>query len=244
MHDDAPRRRSQSPGSPDWKVASRELRRRLAIAIVFFVTLFASLVLLGAVAHDDWRALDETILLAAREVSGGPEHAPAWLSYLVRDLTALGGVTVLSLLVFAVMFYLLLRGHKRTATALFAISVSGWMLSHTLKFAVARSRPDLVPHGMTETTASFPSGHALVSMVVFVTLGSMLARVEADARVRRYLFLLPLMLSIVIGATRVLLGVHWPSDVLAGWIIGLVWVMAGMAVLDAAVRRRPPSGAR
>ncbi|HRK18786.1 MAG TPA: phosphatase PAP2 family protein [Hyphomicrobiaceae bacterium] len=227
----------------DWHLATDELQKRLTSAFLVLAILLAVMMAIGQARYGDWRAMDQSVFIAINTVTGGVAAAPAWFSYLARDLTSLGGVTVLSLLVTSIIGFLLLRGHRRTAVALLAITVSGWLMSHALKIAIARPRPDLVPHGMIETTASFPSGHSFVSMVVYVTLGAMLARVEADRRVRAYLFYLALAVSIVIGTTRIFLGVHWPSDVIGGWMLGLLWVIIGMRVFDAVVRRNPPPAA-
>lgn len=238
--------RVREPGASvrDWRRATDELQWRLASTFLALAVLLAVMMLAGQVLYGDWRAMDRSVFVAIHAITGGVEDAPAWFSYLARDLTSLGGITVLSLLVTSITVFLLLRGHKRTAIALLAITVSGWLMSHALKIAIARPRPDLVPHGMIETTASFPSGHSFVSMVVFVTLGGMLSRVEADRRVRAYLFYLALAISIVIGATRIFLGVHWPSDVIGGWMFGLLWIIIGMRVFDAVVRRNPPPAAK
>jgi undecaprenyl-diphosphatase len=97
------------------------------------------------------------------------------------------------------------------------------MLSTGLKMGFERPRPDLVPHATQVYTASFPSGHAMLSAVTYLTLGALLSRVQRRRRVKAFFLGLALTLTLLIGLSRVYLGVHWPSDVLAGWCIGAAW---------------------
>ncbi|HKH34153.1 MAG TPA: phosphatase PAP2 family protein, partial [Beijerinckiaceae bacterium] len=99
----------------------------------------------------------------------------------------------------------------------------GMLMSTLLKLGFARPRPDLVPHGARVYTASFPSGHAMLSAVTYLTLGALLARVQPRRRIKAFFLGLAILLTIVIGMSRVYLGVHWPSDVLAGWCGGAAW---------------------
>jgi undecaprenyl-diphosphatase len=115
---------------------------------------------------------------------------------------------------------------KRGAALLVAVSVGGGSaLGHLLKFGFDRPRPDLVPHGVLVHTASFPSSHAMMSAVVYLTLGALLARVQPRRRVKAYLLFLGILLTLIVGSSRVYLGVHWPSDVLAGWTLGAAWAL-------------------
>ena len=107
---------------------------------------------------------------------------------------------------------------------LLVVAVSlGTVLSSTLKLLVARPRPDLIAHVVQVHTMSFPSGHATLSAVTYLTLGALLARVQPNRRLKAFLLGLALILTILVGASRVYLGVHWPSDVLAGWCVGAAW---------------------
>lgn len=106
------------------------------------------------------------------------------------------------------------------------IAVAGGLLvSSALKSGFDRPRPDLVPHGAYVYTTSFPSGHAMMSAVTFLTLGSVLARSQRRRRLKVYLILLALMITLGVGVSRVYLGVHWPTDVLAGWTVGASWAL-------------------
>ena len=142
-----------------------------------------------------------------------------------KDVTALGGTTVLTLLTIAVAGYLFVE-RKRAAGLLVLLSVaSGALVSTLLKNAFARPRPELVAHLVDVHTLSFPSGHAMLSAVTFLTLGALLARVQSRLRTRLYLISIAVLVTLMVGASRVYLGVHYASDVLAGWSAGSAWAM-------------------
>jgi len=139
-----------------------------------------------------------------------------------RFFTALGEPTVLigaGVLVAAWLFY---RGHRHLPWALIAIVAIGRGLSEAQKYWVARVRPDLEPHLVVVKTSSFPSGHATSSMIFFLTLALVLG---AQTRWQRPAVAGAILLSLAIGTSRVMLGVHWPSDVVGGWAFGLLWVL-------------------
>ena len=151
-------------------------------------------------------------------------RGPQWLAEVGRDVTALGSTMVLSLLVVAVAGFLYLRRNYRTMWLVLIAAVSGSCLSHLLKFFFARERPDFVPHAAT-MTQSFPSGHSMLSAVVYLSLGALLAQMEASRREKAYFLSVALFLTFIIGLSRVYLGVHYPTDVLAGWTAGGVWAL-------------------
>ncbi|MFD2181347.1 phosphatase PAP2 family protein [Rhodoplanes azumiensis] len=169
---------------------------------------------------------DEAILTFLRNPADLADPVgPAWLEKAIRDLTALGSVTVLTLLTVLVLGYLVIDG-KRAAALFVLVSVAGGaLLIDGIKLVVARPRPDLVAHMVDVSTYSFPSGHATASAVVFLTLGVLLARIGRRRRVKAYVIGTAIALTLAIGASRVYLGVHWPSDVLAGWCLGAAWAM-------------------
>ncbi|MFL9828035.1 phosphatase PAP2 family protein [Rhodoplanes sp. SY1] len=171
-------------------------------------------------------AFDEAILTFLRNPADlGDPVGPAWLEKAIRDLTALGSVTVLTLLTVLVLGYLVIDG-KRAAALFVLVSVAGGaLLIDGIKLVIARPRPDLVAHMVDVSTYSFPSGHATASAVVFLTLGVLLARIGRRRRVKAYVIGTAIALTLAIGASRVYLGVHWPSDVLAGWCLGAAWAM-------------------
>jgi undecaprenyl-diphosphatase len=178
----------------------------------------------GEVLEGDTEALDRALMLGLR-VPGNLSDplGPSWLEEAARDITGLGGNAVLTLVTLASAVYLRMTGKSRAALLLLAAVGGGTILSLLLKSGFERPRPDLVPHGARVYTASFPSGHAMISAVTYLTLGALLARTEARRAVRGFLLGLAVVLTLLIGASRVYLGVHWPSDVLAGWCGGAAW---------------------
>lgn len=169
---------------------------------------------------------DTAILLAFRS-AGDPATpiGPAWMEGVVRDITGLGGTAVLTFITVASVLYLLVARKPRTAWFLCAAIAGGQVLSSLLKLGVERPRPDLVSHLVDVHTLSFPSGHAMLSAVTYLTLGSLLARIMPDRASRVYVIGIAVLLTFLVGMSRIYLGVHWPSDVLAGWCAGAAWAM-------------------
>ncbi len=155
---------------------------------------------------------------------------PPWLEEVGRDLTALGGVAVLSLVVTAVVGYLILRRFYG-AMWLVIIATSGALLiGMVLKATVNRERPTIIEHRSAVYTKSFPSGHSMLSATVYLTLGSLLARLSKDRVIKFYFLAVALLLTGLVGVSRVYMGVHWPTDVLGGWTAGLVWASLCWAI--------------
>lgn len=180
----------------------------------------------GEVLEGETGAWDRRVLLALRSAADPAlPWGPAWVQEMARDLTALGGVAVLTLITLAAVGYLLLARKRHAAVAVFAAVAGGLLLSTLLKLGFARPRPDLVPHASVVYTASFPSGHSMMAAVTYLTLGALLARVEGSIRIKIYLLSVALVLTVLVGASRVYLGVHWPTDVAAGWAVGAAWAL-------------------
>ena len=199
---------------------------RLAGVVLAAAALLAFAGLATEMLEGDTLAFDRAVLFALRD-PGDPATpiGPRWLQEIARDLTGLGGTAILTGVTLAVAGYLALV-RKRAAAMLVLVAVGGGTaLSTLLKLAFHRPRPDLVPHAVEVYTASFPSGHAMLSAVTYLTLGALLARVQAGWRVRAFVMGLSIMTTLLIGVSRVYLGVHWPTDVLAGWCIGSAWAM-------------------
>lgn len=176
-------------------------------------------------------AFDEYLLLALR-APGNPADplGPPWVEELARDVTALGGTGFLTFLTAAAVGFLWLQRRRGTALFVLASVGSGMMLSNTAKLLFDRPRPDLVPHGSYVYTASFPSGHTLMATVTYLTLAVLLARGFAETRLKAYVIGLAVFVTFAVGVSRVYLGVHWPTDVAAGWAAGAAWAL-GCAAL-------------
>ncbi len=183
-------------------------------------------------------AFDTEILLAFRK-AGQPDSpiGPPWLEGAMRDITSLGSSSVLVLVTAAVILYLLLIRRSGTALFVFVAVAGGQVLSSLLKVEIDRPRPELVSHLVTETSLSFPSGHAMLSAVTYLTLGSLAARVLPDRTTKIYVLSLAVLATLLVGISRVYLGVHWPSDVLAGWCAGFAWAMLCWLAARALQRR-------
>lgn len=186
---------------------------------------------------------DERILLALRE-PGDPADpiGPRWFEEAARDVTALGGTAVLTLLVAAVLGHLLIVRRSHAAVLVLGATVGGTVLSTLLKGVYARPRPDLVPHLSYVSSASFPSGHAMLSAVVYLTLGALLARLVEGKWAKVYFVGVAVLLTLLVGASRVYLGVHYPSDVVAGWGAGVAWAVACWLVARRLQRRGAVEG--
>jgi undecaprenyl-diphosphatase len=201
---------------------------RLTVALVALggAGILAFLALADAVADGGARRFDEWLLVALRTHGDLSDPiGPKWFEEMMRDITALGGTAVLTLGVLAVTGFLALMRKTHAAVTVLVSVVSGMVLSQAIKWAYARPRPELVPHGMETYSASFPSGHSMMAAVVYLTLGALLARHQAQPRMKIYVLLVAGLLTVLVGISRIYLGVHWPTDVLAGWCLGAAWAI-------------------
>jgi undecaprenyl-diphosphatase len=221
--------------------------RILICFLILAITTLAFLKLASEVMERDTAVFDRAILEALRNRSDpSVPVGPAWLQAAMIDITAMGGVAVLTLITALVAGYLLIVRKFTTAVFLTAAVAGGAITSTVLKFDFARPRPELVAHLVKVHTTSFPSGHALNSAVTYLTLGALLARAEQDRRARIFFMGAAIFLTLTIGFSRVYLGVHWPSDVIAGWCVGAAWAVLCSLVARALQRRnkidRPEMG--
>lgn len=224
--------------APPWSRAASAGRRalrlfvgdpaRLELAVLILLLIGAAagwsfVELADEMLEGETHEWDRRILLAMRADDPSDPLGPRWFEEAMRDVTGLGGLTVLALVTGLVAGFLAIGGRRAMSILVVLAIGTGLGLSTLLKQGFDRPRPDLVPHATQVYTASFPSGHALISAVTFLTLGALLARTQARWRLKVYVLLAAVLLTGAVGTSRVYLGVHWPSDVLAGWAAGSLW---------------------
>lgn len=190
-------------------------------------------------AFDKW-----TLRLLRDPADLSRPRGPGWLQQAAVELTTLGGTPVLTLVVVIGVGYLLVRRRLAAAVGLAVAVVGGRLLSALLKTGFARPRPDVVPHFTEVQTLSFPSGHAMMSAVVWLVVGAMLAQAHSAMRIKVYFAGVAVVVTILIGLTRIYLGVHYPTDVLAGWAAGAAWASLWWAGVAWWRHRRLAGGAR
>ncbi len=201
-------------------------QRFLVGGIIAFLCLFAGAVLLAHEVFEGETLRFDTAVISALRVAGSPADpiGPAWLEETARDVTALGSFTILFAIVAFTACYLFLSGKRQNAYFLAVCSFSGALVSTVLKIALERPRPELT--AVTRVfTSSFPSGHALSSAVVYFTIGVFVARSAGSWGLKWLALSTAAGLTCLVGISRIYLGVHYPSDVMAGWLIGLGWAL-------------------
>jgi undecaprenyl-diphosphatase len=172
----------------------------------------------------DTQAFDEAIVRALRDPDDASKAiGPRWLESMARDITAAGGFAVLCAITLGVFGFLVIQRKYRAALLLLLAVVGALLVSTLLKEIFDRPRPTVVPHLTYVSTSSFPSGHSTLSAAVYLTLGSLLARMSERRRLKVYFLSFALLITVLVGVSRVFMGVHYPTDVLAGWSVGLAW---------------------
>ena len=206
--------KAQGPKAPQ----SLLLLSAAAASLVVFA-LTSSLVVTGSTA-----ALDERALLSLRHADDPfTPVGPDWLLPAAREVTGLGGTPLLTLLTLFLASYLAVKRRGRTIIVLLAAVIGQTLLSHWLKDIFGRPRPDIVPHLVDASSRSFPSGHSTSAAAVYLTLAALIARETKERIVRNYVFFVAVTLALLIGASRVYLGVHYPTDVIGGLSFGAAW---------------------
>ena len=191
---------------------------------IFSLCAWGFVELAGAVNGGGTAGIDRALLLALRNPADTTlPLGPAWLQEAMRDFTALGGTAVLCLVTLIAVSYLTMAGRRRDALFVIVSIAGGLVVSTLMKHGFDRPRPDLVPHGSYVYTSSFPSGHSMLSAVTYLTCGVLFARAHTQRRMRAFAIIGAIALTFLVGISRVYLGVHWPSDVLAGWCLGAGW---------------------
>jgi undecaprenyl-diphosphatase len=221
------RRIVEHPGVARVMTRVAGVERMTLIALILAAgVLFAFAKIADAVGDGGTRAFDEWLLVALRSPGNLADPiGPKWFEEMMRDFTAMGSTGVLTLMVITIAGFLTMTRKGHAALFVLASVIGGVLISQSMKWAYARPRPELVPHGAEVYTASFPSGHSMMAAVVYLTLGALLARTLADRAVKVYVVAVAVFATILVGVSRVYLGVHWPTDVLAGWTLGAAWAL-------------------
>jgi undecaprenyl-diphosphatase len=209
--------------SEAWSELARGDALLLASLLAVVVCAWAFFAVANSVTTGHTQALDDQIMLQMR--AGGPSEprGPSWLPGTMRDLTALGSAPVLVIFVLAVAGFLAVRRQHHALGLLLVATVGGILLNNVLKGAFARPRPPASFHLTEVRSMSFPSGHAMESAIIYLTLAALLARLVRTRVLQLYCVAVAALLTFVVGLSRVYLGVHYPTDVLAGWTAGLGW---------------------
>jgi undecaprenyl-diphosphatase len=222
----APKKRDHWWARP-WHRLSRLERHELNwlfVGLGACVLIFVFITLAGQVTEGDTQAFDTKILQSLRSPDDPSKPlGPAWMEPALEDLTAVGGSTVLVLVVLAVVGFLVLQARYRTALFIALTALSGELLNYGMKQLFHRPRPSIVPHLRAVFSTSFPSGHAMESAIVYLTLGALLMRVAESRLTKAYIMFIAALLTFLVGLSRVYLGVHYPTDVIGGWIVGFMW---------------------
>lgn len=191
----------------------------LAVGVVLIALGFAGL--LSAPVH----ALDTRILLALRNPANPAQLAgPLWFQDMLRDFMGLGGIGVLVLFIAGGLGILWLAARRREAWWFLGGVIGAFIIASVMKRLIGRPRPELIPHETYVFTASFPSGNTLMATVVWLLLAFALADAVGRRAVRDYAVFGALVIAALVGVARVYMGVHWPSDVIEAWGIGIAWV--------------------
>ncbi|UJW86220.1 phosphatase PAP2 family protein [Devosia sp. SL43] len=215
---------------------TREAPLLAAIAIIGGLIL-AFLQIADEMVEGEMEAFDRSILMLFRDPADIDQVVgPAWVQEMVRDVTALGSFSLLGLIVLAVCSYLLLAKMREAALLVLVSVIGGTILSTLLKMSYNRPRPDLTTMSH-QFTASFPSGHAMLSAVTFLTLGALMARFAPTRPLQILSISAALFLTVIVGVSRLYMGVHYPSDVLAGWSLGAAWALLCSTVAALLQRR-------
>jgi len=204
------------------------------VPVVLFLGFAAPLYAFSEIAEEvgegDARWFDDAVLLAMRTGDPADPIGPRWFELAVMDITALGGFAVLFLVTVIALGYLFVLRKWIDSAVLVVATLGGAAISEGLKVGFARPRPDLVAHVVETTSLSFPSGHAMLSAVTYLSLGVLIAHAQEKRRLQGYILGAAILLTLLIGVSRVYLGVHWPTDVVAGWCLGAAWALACWSV--------------
>lgn len=214
---------------PNLKKVTQWIGREWPLLILLsaiLASLWGFIELADNVLEKETNSFDHYLLLSMRNPADPSDPlGPKWLEEVGRDITGLGGNAVLIMITLIAIGYLLLERNKKLALVLIFATAGALLVSHSLKAFFDRDRPDLVPHQVVVYSQSFPSGHSMLSAATYLTLGALLSRAQRRKRMKIYILSAAVVITLLVGVSRVYLGVHWPTDVLAGWVAGSFWAL-------------------
>ena len=218
-----------TPSNATFRARVARHRPKLIVGAVILALLAAFLKLGSEVAELEFDALDRAVLASLRDADGTP-IGPLWLARSMLDVTALGSGTVATIVTTIAVLYLVLARRRALALVVAVAAIGGWGVMALAKGFYARPRPDATLAIDLATGLSFPSGHTIAATAVYLTIGSVVAR-AIEPRVQRiYILCVAATLAVVVGFSRVYLGVHYLTDVLGGWLVGGAWALLWGAV--------------
>ena len=210
---------------------------RMEAGLLLSVFLVALLLLLFGLVADEvmeggTAAFDRSVLMMFRDPANpATPVGPAWLLEGVRDLTSLGSFVVLGIILTLSVVFLTLSGKRTSASLLLVAVLGGVAVNSLLKIGFARPRPEFIAPTLRVFTPSFPSGHAALSAVTYLTLAALLARTATTGGLRVFFILAGILLTLAVGISRIYLGVHYPTDVFAGWCVGSAWALISWSLM-------------
>jgi undecaprenyl-diphosphatase len=200
-----------------------EIRLLLRVFLIFAGVLIFILIA-NQVSKGETKYFDLMILKSLRNPGNLSQPiGPEWVELAMRDITSLGGGTIIVIITLFVAGYLILQKNYSALWLILAATIGGALVGLGLKELMGRERPPLIFHLVYVDTLSFPSGHSMMSAVVYLTQAALLARIQQKKSIRIYIISIALSLTFLIGISRIYLGVHYPTDVLAGWSLGIAW---------------------
>lgn len=200
----------------------------LTVLLLMAAALWGFIELQDEVREGDPLLFDEQILLFFRAADDpGQLRGPVWMEKAWRDITSLGGGSVLTLITLGATGFFVLRRQWIPVAVMLLTVIGGAFVLIGLKGLYERERPQVTAHLVEEISSGFPSGHSTMAMVVYLTLAVMLAEFQKKRRIRVYILGYGILLALLVGISRIILGVHYPSDVAAGWTFGLLWALLG-----------------